>query len=494
MNEIRLLSPLIGREVEQRTFLGLLDTVPIDGASVFVIWGQGGIGKTRLLEHFALLAEERQCKHSGIIDFYVTTNQRVFYLADSIVTALGRDEFVDFLQARDDYYKTKEFTTDEVVLGPKHKKMRAENYRALNRLSLNQCKILFFDTFEVVQGRDAGEFLLHELIPNLRNYLVVISGRRKIDETIPGVEILSLELKSFGVRNAYDYLNSFELKVSPKEAEEIWLLSGGRPILLSLTVDWLRETTDISNIASITPEDFEQALVSRIRSLATPEHETIMFMAHAFHRFDASLMAYLSGRDMVECEAILSHLSRLSFIKYKPSIKSCMLHDEMRDLVVNYVWDPLDVSRASRKNLSRKIITYYSAIIDTCEQYDQRMVYVTEQMYHQVYADPDQGIAHFLKVFQSTLAKSRLGYCDMLIKEVKSLSYQLNDTQKALVELCRSKLLHRSGDRIQARMIAEKILQSANVDAPVRAETQMWLREAERNEAKVDNNPATSLS
>ena len=77
MNQTALLPPLIGRQEEQKIFLDLLTEGPGDKSFVYVLWGRGGIGKTRLLEHFTYLADEMQYKHSGIIDLYLTTNQRV---------------------------------------------------------------------------------------------------------------------------------------------------------------------------------------------------------------------------------------------------------------------------------------------------------------------------------------------------------------------------------------------------------------------------------
>jgi len=72
--------PLVGRKAELRQFRGILETCNETGTGhVLYVRGEAGIGKTRLIEEFAVLAESRgfECHTGLVLDFGVGRGQDV---------------------------------------------------------------------------------------------------------------------------------------------------------------------------------------------------------------------------------------------------------------------------------------------------------------------------------------------------------------------------------------------------------------------------------
>jgi tetratricopeptide (TPR) repeat protein len=125
------------------------------------------------------------------------------------------------------------------------------------------------------------------------------------------------------------------------------------------------------------------------------------------------------GNDTINYPALVEELSRLSFVKYREPIQSLLLHDEMRDLVVKYVWGVVDPAGTERLDLSRRIITYYDErLIPMAADERERRTLEAERLFYALYLDLGKGYEHFTEIFDRLFADQRYDDCEILLVEI----------------------------------------------------------------------------
>ncbi|MBO0796559.1 MAG: hypothetical protein J2P36_37200, partial [Ktedonobacteraceae bacterium] len=279
----------------------------------------------------------------------------------------------------------------------------AENQTAL---------LLFFDTFEMIEDNPVIAVLgLIQTFPDnyhFEHVKVVIAGRNELDTNHQNwsgrqEEVLDVALAPFDQEEMLDYIKSESIDdqtIQTEELQELYRLTEGRPILIGLAIDVLNHRTmSLKDLIAVPSRRFEEHLVAQINSLENPLNWAVLFMAHAYHRFNMSILDWLTEKsdlqyvDPVDHELLLERLPALSFVRRPGSGDEFVLHDEMRRLVTEHCWSIQDPDHSIREEISRSMINYCDQQdkLDLSEQ--EYQLYVLIKLYHMLFLDRDKGWA-----------------------------------------------------------------------------------------------------
>jgi tetratricopeptide (TPR) repeat protein len=387
---------------------------------VFYITAPGGMGKTFLLRKVL-----RRCREGGewaepglrllagedVVDLYHFQTHSMEGLARAIRAVLrpGPGYFARY------EWQLKRFERDKYDLAgmlSELSKLRddvakafledlnrlAESYRVI--LALDTAEKLLYETDKVQKALGLKEpgiaihrWLLEDLLPNLQNVIVLIAGRPRperlredLREALKG-RLVEYELGRFEKEGASAYFDAvaraardsgqakvadFIEGIAPDTREVIWLYTAGRPILLSLMIDYLvvadrllpevkdpvaearRKTED--ELKAVQSE-IEADLVRLLQETGRRADEVIRSLAWAPKGMDAALLARVADISEGEAESALAELRGLSFVKVPPADKRVFLHDEMYTLLQRHVLAHLPEVRKER--VYSAILAYY---------------------------------------------------------------------------------------------------------------------------------------
>ncbi|MDY7079881.1 MAG: tetratricopeptide repeat protein, partial [Chloroflexota bacterium] len=249
--------------------------------------------------------------------------------------------------------------------------------------------VLRFDTAEFLEyGQDEPEVLeecevfgeevpsftwLQEHLPALERATALVAARpthnlRQQLESACKDLCVSLPLKTLSLEETSQYFQASEYgkEIEEEMVERIWLLADGRPILLSLAIDWLSRGVRVDEIYDADTQElyllkgqmdeewkkrqqrFEAALVGKMRLLSTPEDAALYYAARARKGFTVGMLrrmlAEISPRRIElapeEAGDLVQSLAKLSFVKHPHGARPgwFFLHDEMYDLLDRHVW------------------------------------------------------------------------------------------------------------------------------------------------------------
>lgn len=252
---------LVGRSRQKQDIVEAVE----GGRRVVYIEGQGGIGKTHLLtEAAAFIPELVRSKPKpivlAIIDFYNTALHSSISLEQALIDRIRErpdgdsavlDQFAELVEK----YRAGHGSEAEV-----HEAFAD----AFNRWAGQRRVVLCFDTAEALEyGRDdqrdiddrdiagqkvsAVQWILQKL-KKLSNATLLIAGRptrtRYLYHQLGKAEeqplLLSLDTLSHEETRAYFEASEYGQGEDEETIERVWLLSNGRPILISLAIDWLQ--------------------------------------------------------------------------------------------------------------------------------------------------------------------------------------------------------------------------------------------------------------
>lgn len=474
--------------------------------TVLNIYGDGGAGKTWLLERALDEADKYPAvKFVEPIDFYITENHSVAGFLMHIANQLGRDEFRSYLQKADELSaisSLKSASADTLTALEKE-----AHSRFIEEFSLFARKyqkiILAFDTFEVVQDEAVGHYIVKRLLPELKNCAILMAGRRNrlIDFGSLAALVTDIELKEINLKDAPEFFEKRGLEKLPDgEVKMLWQQTHGRPLLLDLALDWLRENPEPEFLLQADDEEeFEEKLVADIAELRQDRDRAILYMAWANRRLDRQMLEYIMQEKSLDYEDLERQLGRLFYVKYRKTICSYILHDEMRNMVIKHVWNYIDPNGTARLDLSRRIIEYYDdVLIPQAGDGLQRQILQSERLSYSLYIDLGAGYEHFTKVFDDLFEKQQYQHCDMLLTEMGYHRSRLSFQRLQEIELRRAKLLLLRNELERAKEILNTLLnRKTELETRVRAHllrADYFDRYGDRNAAQRDRETAEQLS
>ncbi len=425
--------PLIGREKEIKLLEKYL-LAPGSGRRYIYFWAHGGLGKTRLLEELEQMVEKAGARFyfSGNIDLYHTDMHSTSDLEKVIMEGLDRKKkyFIDYRQERQNYELLRERGADPGVLEERRQKLGELFVKGCNDMAVDAARLVIcFDTIELLQyesstveekaGLDIADtrvkpWLLDKLA-QLRNVVVVFAGRPKLPtpgETVDpqarlvadmkkafGDDFTEVELKPFAFAETCAFLKHFEEQAGqelvPEEYQKVvHRLTGGRPILLHLIVDWLTvlapesrtilqlfdQYMDLTEVDEDEPrlevarQDIERRILNTILNDSGEIGGYLTNIALMPKGVDAEILNAALGVPSEEANRLLESLKPLSFIKqYKspPGVaplrgEQLFLHDELYRLLTSQ--NVIPYLRMNERKIANTLVRdYYRSYIAKLE-------------------------------------------------------------------------------------------------------------------------------
>jgi hypothetical protein len=277
------------------------------------------------------------------------------------------------------------------------------------------------DRFQQIQNQDyprpgSYRWALHTLLPKIRKSVVLIAGRPHPED--PEKDILLQELRVLASQRqdivfhpvplqpfsltdslayfdaVYDIARDNHLEVAAlmdgidvDMRQTIHHLTGGEPLLLAMTIDYLAQTRKVADLFQIDASEAQQragpdtpvneardaiqiALMEGIQAGNRPLDQVIEPLSWLRKGMNAAMLAWIetgdepSAEELAQAEekirTLLDEKNRLTFIKIRPDDNRLFLHDELYDLYerIHRNYSPL-----RRKGVYNRLEKYYQHAI-----------------------------------------------------------------------------------------------------------------------------------
>ena len=371
----------VGRENELSKIDKIVNAKGIDN-QLILIEGAGGVGKTFLLQKIA----QKYRTEGHLVDYYDLAEQPIGNINEvrHLMKSFGEKSFQSLGK------ELEEFLHDIGDLSSYQKnEKRALNVclQELNDLNgklAGRKFIRLMDTFELsfLQQAEGGLLAFEK---DIKNALFIVAGRdvikrfpSNLKDNFGETNITEIPLKDFDEKEVAEFFGKLDEsdQISEELRNKVNLLTNGRPVLLALSIEWLKQEIPLPEILSkkslsdlqqlkmskewdALKNDFEFDVVDRVRSLKSPAEKAILYMAQVTKRFDREMLTILLGLQPDGAEKLSEEVTGLSFVRSNPANQICGLHDEMRRLVNRYVWPWIDPDGTSRRNLFEKVLQEY---------------------------------------------------------------------------------------------------------------------------------------
>ncbi|MBX0328223.1 ATP-binding protein [Oscillochloris sp. ZM17-4] len=458
----------VGRTEEIQRALKLLD--PAQPVWMFHFVGDGGIGKTKLLEVLGPEFEQLGCVVPALIDIYDFANQTQDGLINSLTRQLGSEHFTTFLARQDQEPATSEEAYEN------EQELIAAFVADYNALARTVTKIVLrFDTLENIPHQSFATWLLERFLPSLHGQTIVLTaGREPIPPAYLGGHIDQRWLTGITREDARTYMQQrFASEHLPElidqaSLDKIYDLAEGRPILLALALGWILLNADVDELIAVPKEDFEREMVSWVRELPSQVNAAILHMAVVYKRCDAPMLAHLMGLTPAEAEHVLAQLQNLAFIKYRADLHEYTLHDEMRYLIGKYAAYP----PATRRVIARKAVEAYQEKLARVTDTLERRTLEIEELYYELNSDLDIGQVLFkaITLFNDYGRKKAVDFCRLMLEVIEANVAKLTAEQFDQLEISRARLAFYRHDDAQARHILDILNRQEQVSSEVRYE------------------------
>lgn len=480
--------PFIGRSQE----LDAIDKlIRADNTqAVICVSGDGGIGKTRLLQEIGNLYSRKQEEQTlmlpGIIDFDDMAVQGVGSLSRRIVKMLGDTHFEPYLRSVEDWRKMESVGVSTEKLMQEGENIHAALVECFNALSSQQRVVLRFDTIEAIADTEILEHLLR-LTTQFENYLIIIAGRNA--DTIAERLAVQLEkntvhligLKPMDNQSSQEYLRKKEetLHISMPEPlrERLIILSNGLPIIIDLAaesilrnipMEWLIESDleELKNASEDRLEEFRAMLVKHIAETRTPMDSLILALSHVYP-LHQQMVKVLLGISDEEAQDLMKEAATYASIKTLPD-QRITLHDEVRWMVNEYAWPQVGASDQRKSDYSdlvagflveqlesiksdiKQLDTSDQFQVDTFLERDHLLrtqdITKLQLLQHTFNVDTTEGVVLYERFMNEARTMHRLGFARKLESNIRGFYDDLDPDNKYRVDIVNVKLLNDLGE------------------------------------------------
>jgi len=382
----------VGRESELKELQKLLKK-PYGKVRILFLLGDGGIGKTKLLEEMLKQIPSSVLSIEKPLDLSATEHRSIDGIQMKIVEIIenltrktgGNSPFKEFRKENQD-------TSEQFN-------------RCLREFCRKKPLVLAFDTFEVLDTvasnwlfADGGEGLQ---VPGL---MCIIAGRPNkegLEKYLENLLVKKIEISGLSFSNTEIFYRKHKIDVGSKDAMDfwaerdredkvvvpetlkfIWDITKGHPLRIEMALNWAN-LGDISP-AGITAETFENKMMDYVcesgdrgylkigvMEVGHAAFDALACMGVVTRRFDEDLLKYLIEFGYIrfdikkhDIKEILEPLEKYFFVKTRVGNRGeqvYQLHDEMARLVQRHVWSYRDQSGSGmeRKALLEAVLLYY---------------------------------------------------------------------------------------------------------------------------------------
>lgn len=353
-------------------------------------WGGGGTGKTWILQKIYIdNLDDPTRTVTRIIDFFDTRNQSIRGLQASIQERLLVPNLPEVFVP---------YTTIIAQLEAARSNQQAQQGGQLaslesraNKVFIECCQeavrdrkvILLLDTFERVQQRDVGQWLLKEFLTQVTGLIVAMAGRpapptSPLPAKVPD-NFISYELAGLALADVQEYIQKTwpQLSIPENIIHSIYEVAEGNPLLLDLIFD-LASAEYIQNLDEVAKirgnERLKRDLIQKHFSEASDLNRVIWAMAYLKRRFDMPTLKFIvDSGELLELvsggfDEIITRLRSFKFVKEYPEQENHLLHDEMQVIITEYLLEQVDSRWNTRGKLFELVVmNYYSQQIANAE-------------------------------------------------------------------------------------------------------------------------------
>jgi tetratricopeptide (TPR) repeat protein len=451
---------------------------------------KGGIGKTWLLRKCKEITRQQRSDIAiASIDFFTVGDRNGVVVAERVVESL-QAAFPDwvptlFLETMAEYRDVNKPESIEVA------EVRSALFKALtsdlhylDRQLAKKTKTLlvFYDTYEAIEQNPAIAALrFSQKFPD--NYLfehmyVVVAGRNALDWNNPNWkgredDVLPIALAPFSQAEMVQYIDTesfYDIDLHSQQTQALYERTEGRPILVGLVADVLnKHVTTLEELATTPLQTFEPHLVIQINNLEQPLNWIVLFMAHAYHRFNFEILNWLLQEanlkrlvEDIQYDKMVQELPTLSFVRRPGFGEDFVLHDEMRRLVNQYCWPIHDKNLRYRNAISRSVIKYYEDAMEKEPSQQKRQIYRIEILYHKLFLDIQGGLEDFTRHFYRAIDLWQSPFARTLLQEVQQFEQQMTPDQYYNLQLAQARLLRAEDSPGEALSIYEDLERQAD--------------------------------
>ncbi len=460
-------STYISRQREEQIISEWLNESGVTKPTLYLN-GLGGIGKTQLLHRLKDLSTVQPSIVilGDIIDLYATENRQLSGIALNIARQLESVNDWDPL--------TKEYIQKLLQLSSLQNAANINEallgvlLEVLNHKSL----VIRIDTFELAP--DYIKSWIIDFVMAVDEYkrkedinqslLVAIAGREAglFKKDVLEKWCLVLNPSPFSAREVIDYFQQKGLtEISEDTAKRIAELSNGRPILIALSVDWMKYAGKTpQDFFGCDPQDFERRMIERVRELRTPQDKVIYAMAHLHRRFDREILSKVLGIDDKSSRHLIDSISKFSFVKNRPGDGEniiCQLHDEMIRLMKKYAWIGLDDFQQTRQKWSKKVVDIYTRRIEEAKDSPTRQALEIEKLGYICDYSPDEAFNYWNDLHEN-FNDDNIETREAINAELSLVLDKLNIVQRNWFKSRVANILFQQGKTAEAIALREELL------------------------------------
>ncbi len=504
--------PFIGR-ADKLTEIEALIKADHTQAILCIEGKQGGVGKTRLMQEtrqrFASPDADGTRLLAEIIDFDNLVSQIPEYLAGLMAERIAHEAFRPYYQAQNDLTDMERAGLRQERLDQERELVRQAFATCFNQISAQRRIVLFFDTTDALKEKKEVWLYLIDLLPHLRNYLLIMAGRNassigqelrtKLEEKQP-VQLPDIHfqvLKPFDVPESYQYLeeklNMWYTALEADVAEKLVVLAQGLPILIDLAVEWQATSStalswlkgqnlaDLQNPSPEIKQEFEKQLVLPIAE-GRRSIDRLMLIMSRIYPINEKLAMYLLDLEAEEVQKLFMEAQRYVSIKPLPG-DSLKLHDEVERMVNDYLWNIIDPDQSRRLRESRKVADYFKAEVDKAaaeiknlltsggqansslnltELRERQELLIIQRLTHTLVADLNKGFTIYSKTVNQARNEKRYRLAQRLQETVRPYLPKLSPDQSYQFNLWEGRLLNDTRKFREANLQFKELLDKIN--------------------------------
>lgn len=460
----------------------------------------GGMGKSRLLERYAEICDERGIRNAETLDFRHTEYRPASSVVRQI-TPLDPDEehgvFASYWTSRRAFDAIrKRRDVPEMDYRDMEEQMDRYFVQGLDALLAKEKLAVFLDTWEAVAGTRVEEWLRQVLLAqlqNLHNLVLVIAGRPPLGwQDIP-VKVVEVGPFTLDETQAYAHSRSYEddplaAKVDPASqiVANVHQASGGHPVLVAWAFDYGDRGIDVKGIALKCKGDVEAFRRRLVEETRPQEDPLLAWSACLYRRFDTAILQHISGKAQEECKSQIEQLLRdfPSIVRPGESPDSCEPHDEARDMLIEYAWkEMLDPTGEVWQHIREQAIAYYKHQISDPEvALWKRYGYMAERMFYLFdrctrAESPSDCLKKvffdlFLPEFDVAINAYQIGLANLLMGEASKFEQYFYEELLNWYDVVRERLLTREGKMEEALDLCHDLLDRPGADDVLKG--QVW--------------------